>query len=77
VPCPAIKGSTTIHPTLKAASNMLQITLAQSANIVFNHLFQTIVLLQASASTHPIPPGMTAVFNSIPIIAHVYPAQKD
>jgi len=56
---------------------MLQTTLAQSSNIVFNNLFQITSSPQESASIHPILLETIAAFNSIPIVASAHPARKD
>jgi hypothetical protein len=55
---------------------MLQIILAQSANIVFNNLLQITSSFQGSAYIHPILLQMTAAYNLMQIVS-VRPAQKD
>jgi len=73
---PAIKGSAITQPISKDALGMPPITPAQSVNLVPNILFQTTSSLQEPASTPPIPPQMTAAFNSIPVAALAHHVPK-
>lgn len=77
MPYPAIKGNTITLPTLKAASGMLQTTLAQSANTVLNNLFQITSSPQESASIRQILLETIAALNSILVVASAHPAPKD